>query len=350
MNIYPFIAAEQAAAHHVATACALLEVSTSAYYRWSQHIPSARERADHALGDRIERIHRESRGTYGSPRVHRALRREGVRCGRRRVARLMASRALVGRCKRRWQQTTVADPTAHGLAADRLGRAFGPTELTLDRVWVGDITYLRTWEGWCYLATVIDLASRRVVGFAIADHMRTSLACDALRMALAARRPAPGLISSIPTAVYWAPRRSSASCSTATRWCSRSAGRGSAGTTPSPKASSPRSRPSSFTGRRGPHAPPCGTRSSSSSRCSTIAAACTPRSATVHLRSTRQRCSHEQGALRRRPKQSVRQTGSSPYSSSSVTLNCVPSRVGRLATRQTGLGPSSPYWAIPARR
>jgi transposase InsO family protein len=194
MNIYPFIAAEQAAAHHVATACALLEVSTSAYYRWSQHIPSARERADHALGDRIERIHRESRGTYGSPRVHRALRREGVRCGRRRVARLMASRALVGRCKRRWQRTTVADPTAHGLAADRLGRAFGPTELTLDRVWVGDITYLRTWEGWCYLATVIDLASRRVVGFAIADHMRTSLACDALRMALAARRPAPGLI------------------------------------------------------------------------------------------------------------------------------------------------------------
>jgi transposase InsO family protein len=194
MNIYPFIAAEKAAARHVATACALLEVSTSAYYRWSQHIPSARERADRVLADRIERIHRESRGTYGSPRVHRALRRDGIRCGRRRVARLMASRALVGRCKRRWQRTTVADPTARGLAPDRLGRAFRPASFALNRVWVGDVSYLRTWEGWCYLATVIDLASRRVVGFAVADHMRTSLVCDALRMALAARRPAPGVI------------------------------------------------------------------------------------------------------------------------------------------------------------
>ena len=194
MNVYPFIAAEKAAAHHVATACALLEVSPSAYYQWSQHRPSGRERADRVLGDRIERIHRESRGTYGAPRVYHALRRAGVLCGRRRVARLMASRALVGRCKRRWQRTTVADPAARPAATDLVRRAFAPTSPGLDRVWVGDITYLRTWEGWCYLATVIDLASRRVVGFAVADHMRASLVCDALRMAVAARRPAPGLV------------------------------------------------------------------------------------------------------------------------------------------------------------
>jgi len=194
MNVYPFIAAEQAAAHHVTTACALLEVSASAYYQWSQHIPSRRERADRVLGDRIERIHRDSRGTYGAPRVYHGLRHEGVLCGRRRVARLMAVRGLAGRWKRRWKRTTIADPAVRPAAHDLVRRAFAPAALALDRVWVGDITYLRTWEGWCYLATVIDLASRRVVGFAMADHMRTSLVADALRMALAARRPAPGLI------------------------------------------------------------------------------------------------------------------------------------------------------------
>ena len=191
MNVYPFIAAEKAAAHHVATACALLEVSTSAYYQWSQHTPSRRECA---VGERIERIHRESRGTYEAPRVHRGLRRAGITCGRRRVARLMAMRGLTGRCKRRSRRTTVADPAGRPAATDLVRRAFAPASLELDRVWVGDITYLRTWEGWCYLATVIDLASRRVVGFAMADHMRVSLVSDALQMALAARRPAPGLI------------------------------------------------------------------------------------------------------------------------------------------------------------
>ena len=194
MNVYPFIAAEKAAAHHVATACALLEVSTSGYYQWSQHIPSAREPADRVLGERIERIHRESRGTYGAPRVHRRLRGDGIACGRRRVARLMAVCGLTGRSRRRWKRTTFADPSAQPTATDLVRRAFAPALLDLDRVWVGDITYLRTWEGWCCLATVIDLASRRVVGFAMADHMRVSLVSDALRMALAARRPAPGLI------------------------------------------------------------------------------------------------------------------------------------------------------------
>ena len=194
MSVYPFIAAEKGAAQTVRRACALLSVSRSAYYQWSQHTPSARAREDAQLGERITTIHHESRGTYGSPRVHRQLRREGIRCGRKRVARLMGTRGLGGRSKRRFKTTTVADPAAGTVATDHLRRAFTPASVELDRACVGDITYLRTWEGWAYLATVIDLGSRRVVGFATADDMKTSLVADALRMALVARSPAPGLI------------------------------------------------------------------------------------------------------------------------------------------------------------
>lgn len=194
MSRYRFVAAEKVASQAVSKACALLAVSRSAYYQWSRRTPSTKERQDVELGERIAGIHQESRGTYGSPRVHRQLRREGIACGKKRVARLMAVRGLAGRFKRRWQQTTIADPATLITATDRVQRAFRPDGLELNRVWVGDISYLRTWEDWCYLATVIDLASRRVVGFAIADHMRTSLICEALRMATTTRRPAPGLI------------------------------------------------------------------------------------------------------------------------------------------------------------
>jgi transposase InsO family protein len=194
MSRYRFVAAEKLAARAVTRACDALEVSRSAYYQWCQQAPSARAVQDAALGERIARIHAESRGTYGSPRVYRQLAREETSCGRKRVARLMRSRGLAGRIRRRFKTTTIPDPTAQDLAADRLQRAFRPDALALNRAWVGDISYLRTWEGWCYLATVIDLASRRVVGFALADHMRTSLVREALDMALRARRPARGLI------------------------------------------------------------------------------------------------------------------------------------------------------------
>jgi transposase InsO family protein len=194
VNVYPFIAAEKAAAHHVTTACALLEVSTSAYYQWSRHIPSPRERSDAALGAQIERIHHDSHGTYGAPRVLAQLHRDGVRVGTRRVARLMRQRGLTGRCRRRFQRTTVSDPQAGTVAADLLQRHFDAAALELNRAWCGDITDVRTWEGWLYLATVIDLASRRVVGWAMADHMRSTLVADALRMAVESRRPLPGLI------------------------------------------------------------------------------------------------------------------------------------------------------------
>src|SRR4051812_50071190 len=104
----------------------------------------------------------------------------------------MRQRSLIGRCRRRWTRTTIPDPTAD--AVGLLKRVFGPGTVELDRVWVGDITYIWTWEGWLYLATVIDLASRRVVGWSMADHMRTELVADARRMAIAGRHPAPGLI------------------------------------------------------------------------------------------------------------------------------------------------------------
>src|SRR5437588_9586527 len=104
----------------------------------------------------------------------------------------MRRKGLVGRCRRRWTKTTVSDPETR--AVDLVKRAFGPGTVELDRVYVGDITYIRTWEGWLYLATVIDLTSRRVVGWAMADHMRAELVCDALRMAIENRQPAPGAI------------------------------------------------------------------------------------------------------------------------------------------------------------
>jgi transposase InsO family protein len=193
VSVYPFIEAEKVEQRNVTKACALMEVSRSAFYDWVQHQPCRREVADAELGKRIDTIHAKSRGTYGAPRVHAQLRRDGVRAARKRVARIMAARGLAGRCTRRWKRTTIADPDAQA-AVDLIQRHFEPGTVACDRIYVGDITYLWTWEGWAYLATVIDLASRRVVGWAIAQHMQASLVCDALNMAIAARRPAPGWI------------------------------------------------------------------------------------------------------------------------------------------------------------
>lgn len=195
MNVYPFVEAEKAEPEgNVAKACHLLEVSRSAYYQWSNGTPSARELADAELAEKVVDIFTKSRRTYGAPRITTALAEGGIRVGRKRVARLMVLRGLAGRAKRRFKRTTIADPMAESSAIDLIGRVFGPGVRELDTAWCGDITYVRTWEGWLYLATVIDLESRRVVGFAMADHMRASLVCDALEMAITQRRPAPGLI------------------------------------------------------------------------------------------------------------------------------------------------------------
>jgi putative transposase len=192
VSVDPFIEAEEAAGRSVNNACRLLEVSRAAYYQRRQDVPSAREIADVELTERITAIHTEAKGTYGSPRVHRELAKRGVECGKRRVRRLMRNAGLEGRCKKRWRKTTIADPAA-GAALDLIQRAFGPGA-EIDRRYVGDITYIPTWEGWAYLATVIDLSSRRVVGWALASHMRTELVSDALKMALRSRGPDEGLI------------------------------------------------------------------------------------------------------------------------------------------------------------
>ena len=123
MNVYPFVEAEQAGQRNVGKACALLEVSRAAYYQWSRHAPSARARADEVLGQRIERIHHDSRGTYGAPRVLAQLRRDGVCVGTRRVARLMRQHGLSGRCRRRFQRTAIPDPQAGTAAVDLLAAA-----------------------------------------------------------------------------------------------------------------------------------------------------------------------------------------------------------------------------------
>ena len=194
MKVYPFIAAEMPAERNVVRTCALLSVSRSAYYDWSKQTPSAHARRDESLRARIRLIHRESRGTYGAPRVHRQLREEGEHTARKRVARVMAVAGLQGRPKRRFKKTTIPDRESTVQWTDLVARDFTPSHHDLNQIWIGDITYLRTWQGWAYLATVIDLASRRVVGFAVADHMRTSLIREAMERALKGRKPAPGLI------------------------------------------------------------------------------------------------------------------------------------------------------------
>ena len=192
MKMDPFIEAEEVAGHSIKHCCDTFEVSRAAYYQRRNGAPSTRSVTDAELTEQIKAIHAESKATYGSPRVHQELGHRGVVCGRRRVTRLMRLAGLEGRCKKRWRKTTVADPEAEA-AKDLIQRHFGPCE-EIDRRYVGDITYIATWEGWAYLATVIDLASRKVVGWALADHMRTELVEDALAAAFANRAPARGVV------------------------------------------------------------------------------------------------------------------------------------------------------------
>ena len=194
MSVYPFIEAEKAEERSVNRACSLLEVSRAAYYEWHKQEPSRRDQEDQELTEKAKAIFERSRQTYGSPRVHRELRRQDVRCSRKRVARIMREQGLEARHLKRWKKTTIPDPDPDPSAVDLVGRRFQPEELTLNACWAGDITYVRTWEGWMYLATVIDLASRRVVGWAMAEHMRADLVCEALEMALSWRRPVARLI------------------------------------------------------------------------------------------------------------------------------------------------------------
>jgi putative transposase len=165
VKAHPFIEAEKAAGHGIARACRLLEVSRAAGYQRRNGVPSPRAAADAAITARITSIHEESKGTYGSPRVHQALRRDGGSCGRRRVARLMRAAGLEGRRKKRWRTTTIADPAAER-ARDLIQRDFAPRPGT-DRRYAGDITYIMTWEGWAYLLVTWNL---RCVSAPDAEH------------------------------------------------------------------------------------------------------------------------------------------------------------------------------------
>jgi transposase InsO family protein len=192
VSVYPFIEAEKAGRRNVKRACELLKVSRAAYYA-ARSGPSERDRRDADLAVRVRAVHEESKGRYGAPRVQAELRRRGHRHGRKRVARLMRSAGLQGRAVKRWKKTTIPDPAA-AARADRIRRDFTADAARINTRWCGDITYISTWEGWLYLATVIDIASRRVVGYAMAEHLRTELIADALGNAVAAREPGPGVI------------------------------------------------------------------------------------------------------------------------------------------------------------
>ena len=277
MNVYPFIEAEKRGRRNVKRACGLLKVSRAAFYAYLSG-PSGRDQDNADLAAKIQSVHEESRGRYGAPRVHAELRRRGQRHGRKRVARLMRQAGLAGRAARRWKKTTIADPAA-AARADRIRRDFTADASRVNSRWCGDITYIRTWEGWLFLATVIDIASRRVVGYAMADHLRTELISDALGNAVAARDPAPGVIFHSDRGSPSTRLLTSPASRRTTRWYCPSAGPASAGTTPSPRASSPPSKASSSTCRPGRPGPVPAGRSSSTSA-GTTAPACTAPSAT----------------------------------------------------------------------
>jgi putative transposase len=189
--IFGFIDAEKAR-HSISTLCRVLGVSRSGYHAWATRPLSARAVEDARLTERIREIHRLNRRVYGSPRIHAELvLGDGERVARKRVERLMRQAGISGMVRRRRGRTTISVPGVR-VCEDLVDRDFAAA--APNRIWVADITYLRTWQGWLYLVAVQDLYSRRIVGWSMADHMRSELVVDALQMALAQRRPAPGLI------------------------------------------------------------------------------------------------------------------------------------------------------------
>ena len=174
------------ASYPVSMMCRLLEVSTSGYYAWLKRPVSPRSREDAILTDRIRWIYLRSRSTYGAPRVYEELKDEGVRVGRKRVARLMRTAGMQGVSRRKRVLTTIRKPEARP-APDLVNRDF--TADCPDQLWVADITYIRTWAGFLYLAVVMDAFSRRIIGWSMANHLRAELVIDALQMAIRQRRP-----------------------------------------------------------------------------------------------------------------------------------------------------------------
>ena len=189
--MFSFIAAEKAD-YPVAVMCRMFGVNRTSFHDWERRTPSDRTLSDAFLTEKIRQIHQDSRGVYGAPRIHAELRLEhNIGVGRKRVARLMKAAGISGITpKKRWR-TTIRIPGITP-ATDLVERQFRPDAPNV--LWVADITYLRTGEGWLYLAAVQDTYSRQIVGWAMATNMRATLVVDALQMALHRRRPGPGLI------------------------------------------------------------------------------------------------------------------------------------------------------------
>jgi transposase InsO family protein len=187
---FTFIQMEKAV-YSLCILCRVMQVSRSGYYKWLGRTRSARAIRDAELTTKIRAIHNHSRQTYGSPRIHAELREEGTPISRKRVARIMRQESIAGVPRKRYRHTTDSNHK-YAIASNLLNRTFDVK--TPNTVWSCDITHVWTWEGWIYLAVVMDLFSRRVVGWAAAHHMRTELVLNAFDMAVARRSPADGII------------------------------------------------------------------------------------------------------------------------------------------------------------
>jgi putative transposase len=181
--------------------CRVLQVSRSGYYAWLQRPTCARKIQDNEISHEIRRVHDENWQCYGSPRIHKALHDEGLCVSRKRVARLMRDEGISGRKKRRFKCTTDSNH-AYPIAPNVLARNFDAVRP--NEVWVGDITYVPTREGWLYLAVLIDLCTHQVVGWSMSDNIDRYLALDALNMATVHRRPPPGLIHHTDRGIQYA--------------------------------------------------------------------------------------------------------------------------------------------------
>jgi len=168
--------------------CRLLEVAVSGYYRWKKAAASQRAEQNQKLLRKIEMVYQASRQSYGSPKIMQALRQQGIRCGRNRIMRLMRQAGLASKRRRCFKRTTQANPQ-HRYAPNRLQQCFAVG--APNQVWLSDVTFIATQQGWLYLAAVLDLYSRRIVGWAMDEQMSDSLTKRALRMALHKRKPVP---------------------------------------------------------------------------------------------------------------------------------------------------------------
>ena len=181
--------------------CQYLKVSRSGYYQWYRRDESLHKKKDRELKEKIRSIYEQNKKRYGSPRIHAELRAQGIGCGKKRVERLMLEMGLQAIHKRQFRVTTNSKHN-YPVAKNLLDRQFKVA--ASNRVWVADITYIRTFEGWLYLAAVMDLYSRKIIGWAMSDNMKTTLATTALEMAIQRRRPKKGLMHHSDRGVQYA--------------------------------------------------------------------------------------------------------------------------------------------------